>query len=100
MKKFFTLIAAAMMVAGANAQGTYAIQVGDAITAGDKITSVPGVVMTFSEGAALSSQAKVLATGLTQTLWHIQTEVTTASTHQEMSLQVAITNLRQQMLVH
>ncbi len=38
------------MVAGANAQGTYAIQEGDAISAGLKIESVPGVVMTFSEG--------------------------------------------------
>ena len=49
MKKFFTLIAATMMVAGANAQGTYAVQEGDAISAGLKIESVPGVTMTFSE---------------------------------------------------
>ena len=55
MKKFFTLIAAAMMVAGANAQGTYAVQEGDSISAGLKIESVPGVTMTFSEtGGTLS----------------------------------------------
>lgn len=40
MKKFFTLIAAVALAASVNAQGTYAVQVGDKVNAGDRITSV------------------------------------------------------------
>lgn len=40
MKKFFTLIAAVALAASVNAQGTYAVKVGDKVNAGDKITSV------------------------------------------------------------
>ena len=35
MKKFFTLIAAVALAASVNAQGTYAVQVGDKVNAGD-----------------------------------------------------------------
>ena len=35
MKKFFTLIAAVAMAASMNAQGTYAVQVGDNVKAGE-----------------------------------------------------------------
>ena len=35
MKKFFTLIAAVAMSASVNAQGTYAVAVGDNVKAGD-----------------------------------------------------------------
>ena len=44
MKKFFTLIAAVAMAASMNAQGTYAVQVGDNVKAGDKITDRKSVV--------------------------------------------------------
>ena len=46
MKKFFTLIAAVAMAASMNAQGTYAVQVGDNVKAGDKITSVENIRLT------------------------------------------------------
>ena len=54
MKKFFTLIAAVAMAASMNAQGTYAVQVGDNVKAGDKITSVENITLTYMEndGAA------------------------------------------------
>lgn len=48
MKKIFTLIAVALCAMGVNAQGLYAVAEGDVITAGDKITSVENVVMTYS----------------------------------------------------
>ena len=51
MKKFFTLIAAVAMAASVNAQGTYAVQVGDKVNAGDKITSVKNVTLTYMENA-------------------------------------------------
>ena len=51
MKKFFTLIAAVAMAASMNAQGTYAVQVGDNVKAGDKITSVENITMTYMENA-------------------------------------------------
>lgn len=51
MKKFFTLIAAVAMAASMNAQGTYAVQVGDKVNAGDKITSVKNVTLTYMENA-------------------------------------------------
>ena len=51
MKKFFTLMAAVAMAASMNAQGTYAVQVGDKVNAGDKITSVKNVTLTYMENA-------------------------------------------------
>lgn len=51
MKKFFTLIAAVAMAASMNAQGTYAVQVGDKVNAGDQITSVANVTLTYMENA-------------------------------------------------
>ena len=51
MKKFFTLIAAVAMAASVNAQGTYAVAEGDAVTAGDQITSVNNVTLTYCENA-------------------------------------------------
>ena len=51
MKKFFTLIAAVAMAASVNAQGTYAVAEGDAVTAGEQITSVNNVTLTYCEKA-------------------------------------------------
>ena len=51
MKKFFTFIAAVAMAASVNAQGTYAVADGDAVTAGDQITSVNNVTLTYCENA-------------------------------------------------
>ena len=51
MKKFFTLIAAVAMAASMNAQGTYAVAEGDKVTAGDQITSVANVTLTYMEKA-------------------------------------------------
>ena len=51
MKKFFTLIAAVAMAASMNAQGTYAVAEGDKVTAGDQITSVANVTLTYMENA-------------------------------------------------
>ena len=54
MKKFFTLIAAVAMAASMNAQGTYAVQLGDKVNAGDQIKSVENITLTYMEndGAA------------------------------------------------
>lgn len=49
MKKFFTLIAAVALAASVNAQGTYAVQEGDKVNAGDKITSVENITLTYME---------------------------------------------------
>ena len=49
MKKFFTLIAAVTMAASMNAQGTYAVQVGDKVNAGDQIKSVENITLTYME---------------------------------------------------
>ena len=49
MKKFFTLIAAVAMAASVNAQGTYAVQVGDKVNAGDQIKSVENITLTYME---------------------------------------------------
>lgn len=51
MKKFFTLIAAVAMAASVNAQGTYAVQEDDNVKAGDQITSVANVTLTYMEKA-------------------------------------------------
>ena len=49
MKKFFTLITAVAMAASVNAQGTYAVAEGDAVKAGDQITSVENITLTYME---------------------------------------------------
>ena len=49
MKKFFTLIAAVAMATSMNAQGTYAVQVGDKVNAGDQIKSVENITLTYME---------------------------------------------------
>ena len=49
MKKFFTLIAAVAMAASMNAQGTYAVQEGDKVKAGDQISSVENITLTYIE---------------------------------------------------
>ena len=49
MKKFFTLIAAVAMAASMNAQGTYAVQVGDKVNAGNQIKSVKNITLTYIE---------------------------------------------------
>ena len=49
MKKFFTLIAAVAMAASMNAHGTYAVQVGDKVNAGDQIKSVENITLTYME---------------------------------------------------
>ena len=51
MKKFFTLIAAVAMAASVNAQGTYAVQADDNFNAGDQITSVENITLTYMENA-------------------------------------------------
>ena len=51
MKKFFTFIAAVAMAASVNAQGTYAVAEGEEVTAGDQITSVNNVTLTYCENA-------------------------------------------------
>ena len=51
MKKFFTLIATVAMATSMNAQGTYAVQEGDNVTAGDQITSVENITLTYMENA-------------------------------------------------
>lgn len=62
MKKFFTLIAAVAMAASMNAQGTYAVQVGDKVNAGDQITSVANVTLTYMEndGTAFAGGKKTI----------------------------------------
>ena len=62
MKKFFTLIAAVAMAASMNAQGTYAVQVGDKVNAGDQITSVANVTLTYMEndGTAFAGGKKTV----------------------------------------
>ena len=49
MKKFFTFIAAVAMATSMNAQGTYAVQVGDKVNAGDQIKSVENITLTYME---------------------------------------------------
>ena len=48
MKKFFTLIATVAMATSMNAQGTYAVQIGDNVKAGDQIT-VENITLTYME---------------------------------------------------
>ena len=49
MKKFFTLIAAVAIAASMNAQGTYAVQEGDNVKAGDQNSSVDNITLTYME---------------------------------------------------
>ena len=49
MKKFFTLIATVAMATSMNAQGTYAVQIGDNVKAGDQISSVENITLTYME---------------------------------------------------
>lgn len=42
------------MAASMNAQGTYAVQIGDKIAAGQQVTSVDNVTLTFNENAGTS----------------------------------------------
>ncbi len=49
MKKIFTLIAVALCAMSVDAQGLYAVSEEESITAGDKITSVENVVMTYRQ---------------------------------------------------
>ena len=64
MKKVFTLIVAAVMAASVNAQGTYAVQIGDNVTAGEKITSVENITLTYIE-----NDGKAYAAGKKQSNW-------------------------------
>ncbi len=68
MKKFFTLIAAVAMAASMNAQGTYAVAEGDKVTAGDQITSVNNVTLTYCENAGTA-----FAVGKATDNWVMQT---------------------------
>lgn len=56
MKKFFTLIAAVAMAASMNAQGTYAVQIGDNVKAGDQIT-VENITLTYMENDGVEFDA-------------------------------------------
>lgn len=64
MKKFFTLIAAVAMAASMNAQGTYAVQADDNVKAGDQITSVKNITLTYMENAGTA-----FAAGKAMTNW-------------------------------
>lgn len=65
MKKFFTLIATVAMATSMNAQGTYAVQVGDnVVKAGDQITSVKNITLTYMENAGTD-----FAAGKAMTNW-------------------------------
>ena len=57
MKKFFTLIATVAMAASMNAQGTYAVQEGANVKAGDQITSVENITLTYMEKAGTAYSA-------------------------------------------
>ncbi len=57
MKKFFTLIVAVAMAASMNAQGTYAVQEGDNVKAGDQITSVENITLTYMENEGIAYAA-------------------------------------------
>ena len=54
MKNLFTFIVALFMATGVYAQGTYAVKVGDKVNAGDKITSVENVTLTYMENAGVA----------------------------------------------
>lgn len=54
MKNLFTFIVALFMATGVYAQGTYAVNVGDKVKAGDKITSVENVTLTYMENDGIA----------------------------------------------
>ena len=54
MKNLFTFIVALFMATGVYAQGTYAVKVGDKVKAGDKITSVENVTLTYMENDGIA----------------------------------------------
>ena len=54
MKNLFTFIVALFMATSVYAQGTYAVKVGDKVNAGDKITSVENVPLTYMENAGVA----------------------------------------------
>lgn len=54
MKNLFTFIVALFMATSVYAQGTYAVKVGDKVNAGDKITSVENVTLTYMENAGVA----------------------------------------------
>lgn len=54
MKNLFTFIVALFMATSVYAQGTYAVKVGDKVKAGDKITSVENVTLTYMENDGIA----------------------------------------------
>ena len=64
MKNLFTFIVALFMATSVYAQGTYAVKVGDKVNAGDKITSVENVTLTYME-----NDGTAFADGRKQSNW-------------------------------
>lgn len=64
MKNLFTFIVALFMATSVYAQGTYAVKVGDKVNAGDKITSVENVTLTYME-----NDGTAFAAGRKQSNW-------------------------------
>lgn len=54
MKNLFTFIVALFMATSVYAQGTYAVKVGDQVNAGDKITSVENITLTYMENDGIA----------------------------------------------
>lgn len=97
MKKFFTLIAAVALAASVNAQGTYAVQVGDKVNAGDKITSVKNVTLTYMENAGTALQlVRLPIIGLMVILLLTYVVRTAVSWFLVLSLLAALTSSRPQ----
>lgn len=64
MKNLFTFIVALFMATSVYSQGTYAVKVGDKVNAGDKITSVENITLTYMENDGIA-----FAKGKTTTNW-------------------------------
>ena len=64
MKNLFTFIVALFMATGVYAQGTYAVKVDDKVNAGDKITSVENITLTYME-----NDGTAFAAGRKQSNW-------------------------------
>ena len=64
MKNLFTFIVALFMATSVYAQGTYAVKVADKVNAGDKITSVENITLTYME-----NDGTAFADGKTTTNW-------------------------------
>ena len=58
MKKFFTLIAATLMVAGANAQGSFRFAENQTPTSKQEITSVPNITVVMGEDTWAAAKAE------------------------------------------